>query len=382
MDSEKVIIRLLHSGQFMKTKYIGDKCEMYDVERDYFSYSVLMEFVKELKYDEIGGVYIKLRGWKLVTDDKGVTDATNGRAEIDFYIDNNVDPNVPPMKQMQPHVIIRPKSSPFKVKEKNAEKRTSVTLQNINAEKTRRMKDMNVEKERLLITKKKLEFNHEDANLVTVEPSPKVIVNDVDGTGTSAGQACLVQSGGDKEMVKPVEGEGCNEYEMQRNLNVAKNQEKLAALGIPLLTKSVSEKAEKRELKQPNEDGGESDYLPTNEDAGESENDEADIATSKKIKKTKRQRVVQSSTRGPRTRGQAAKLVNKEAASEPLPREKNDAPVLTAKEKLQALKSVPGSMLAYNQLREREKSQIEKEIPEGESGTQQMMAESGNFFFN
>uniref|UniRef100_A0A166CXJ7 Uncharacterized protein n=2 Tax=Daucus carota subsp. sativus TaxID=79200 RepID=A0A166CXJ7_DAUCS len=235
---------------------------------------------------------------------------------------------------------------------------------------------MNVEKERLLITKKKLEFNHEDANLVTVEPSPKVIVNDVDGTGTSAGQACLVQSGGDKEMVKPVEGEGCNEYEMQRNLNVAKNQEKLAALGIPLLTKSVSEKAEKRELKQPNEDGGESDYLPTNEDAGESENDEADIATSKKIKKTKRQRVVQSSTRGPRTRGQAAKLVNKEAASEPLPREKNDAPVLTAKEKLQALKSVPGSMLAYNQLREREKSQIEKEIPEGESGTQQMMAES------
>ena len=55
--------------------------------------------------------------------------------------------------------------------------------------------------------------------------------------------------------------------------------------------------------------------------------------------------------------------------------------MLTAKEKLQALKSGPGSMLAYNQLREREKSQIEKEIPEGESGTQQMMAESGNFFF-
>ena len=54
--------------------------------------------------------------------------------------------------------------------------------------------------------------------------------------------------------------------------------------------------------------------------------------------------------------------------------------MLTAKEKLQALKSGPGSMLAYNQLREREKSQIEKEIPEGESGTQQMMAESGNFF--
>ena len=264
----------------MKTRYIGDKCETYDVERDYFSYSVLMEFVKELKYDEIGGVYIKQRGWKLVTDDRGVNDATNERAEVDFYIDNNVDPDVPPMKQMQPHVIVRPKSSPFKVKEKNAEKRTFVTLQNINAEKTRRMKDMNVEKERRLITKKKLEFNHEDANHVTGEPSPKLAVNDVDEPGTNAGQSDLVESGGNKEMVNPVEGQGCNEYEMQRNKNIAKNQEKFAALGIPILTKSVSEKG-KRELKQPNEAAGESDYLPSNEDGGESENDEVDIATSK-----------------------------------------------------------------------------------------------------
>ena len=54
----------------------------------------------------------------------------------------------------------------------------------------------------------------------------------------------------------------------------------------------------------------------------------------------------------------------------------------TAKERLQALKSGPGSMLAYNKLREREKLQIETEVAEGESGTQQMMAESGNFFFN
>ena len=56
--------------------------------------------------------------------------------------------------------------------------------------------------------------------------------------------------------------------------------------------------------------------------------------------------------------------------------------MLTAKEKLQALKSGPGSMLAYNKLRELEKLQIETEVAEGESGTQQMMAESGNFFFN
>ncbi|WOH04211.1 hypothetical protein DCAR_0623620 [Daucus carota subsp. sativus] len=240
---------------------------------------------------------------------------------------------------------------------------------------------MNVEKERRLITKKKLEFNHEDANHLTGEPSPKLAVNDVDEPGTNAGQSGLVESGGNKEMVNPVEGQGCNEYEMQRNKNIAKNQEKFAALGIPILTKSVSEKG-KRELKQPNEAAGESDYLPSNEDGGESENDEVDIATSKKIKRTKRQRVVQSTTDGPRTRGQAAKLVdksqNKEAASEPLPVEKNDAHVPTAKERLQALKSGPGSMLAYNKLREREKLQIETEVAEGESGTQQMMAESGD----
>ncbi|KAL8094141.1 hypothetical protein AgCh_035851 [Apium graveolens] len=103
---------------------------------------------------------------------------------------------------------------------------------------------------------------------------------------------------------------------MRRNQNIAKNKEKLAALGL-VQNKSASENA-KEKLKQANEDAGESDYLPSNDPARESENEENDNVTSKK----------------------------------------NDAPISTAKEKLQALKSDPGSMVAYNQLREFDKVPI------------------------
>ncbi|KAL8155617.1 hypothetical protein AgCh_000853 [Apium graveolens] len=256
MDSDKVTIRLHHMGNFMKTRYVGDKCEVYDVERDYFSYSVLMEFVKDPKYGEIGGVYIKKKGGKLVTDDRGVIEFINGRPEVDFYLETNVNSDVPPLKQMQPHVIVRPKSSPFKVKETNAnaEKRTFVTLQNINTEKTRRMKNMNAEKERRsVVARKKLQFSQEDVNHDIVEPSPKAVVNDVDGSGNGVGQAGLVESGGSKETVKSVE----------------------------VQNKSASEKA-KEKLKQDNEDAVESEYLPSNDPSRESENEEDDNVTSKK----------------------------------------------------------------------------------------------------
>ncbi|KAL8119767.1 hypothetical protein AgCh_017031 [Apium graveolens] len=297
MDSDKVTIRLHHMGNFMKTRYVGDKCEVYDVERDYFSYSVLMKFVKDLKYDEIGGVYIKQRGWKLVTNDRGVTEFINGRREVDFYLDNIIDPDVPPVKQMQSH--------------------------NMNAEKERSS----------VVVRKKPQYSQEDVNRETVEPSPKDVVNDVDGSGTGVRQAGLVESGGSKEMVKPVEGEGCNEYEMRRNKNIAKNKEKFAALGL-VQTKSASEKAKKK-LKQANEDAGESDYLPSNDPARESENEEDENVTSK----TTRQRVIPGSTTGgPRTRGQAAKLVdnsqNKETTLESLPAEE------TSKRNVEARKKV------------------------------------------
>lgn len=283
MDVDSVKIQLHHCGEFGKMRYSGGKVETFYMDRDRLSYCELMEYVKELDYTEIGGIYIKRRGWTLVTDDRGVNEATNGRSDVDFYIDTNVDKSLQPMKQMQPHVIVRPRSSPYKVKENNAEKRTFVTL-----------KDINDEKERRISTRKKLHFNHGDMSSTfkpsqkgAVEASPKVAdqrsskatVREVDGSG--AGHPEILESGGSKEMAQEVEGEGCNEYEKKRNKNIAENKAKLQALGF-CQTKSASQK-EKCKDKQPNENGGESDYVPDDdhEPGQQSEGVEDDIGTSK-----------------------------------------------------------------------------------------------------
>ncbi|KAL8098385.1 hypothetical protein AgCh_031223 [Apium graveolens] len=84
---------------------------------------------------EIGGLYVNRRGWTIVTDDQGVTEVTRDKSDVSFYIDNTVEKSIPPMNQMHPFVIIRPRSSPFKVVEKNVDKRTFVTLKDINNEK-------------------------------------------------------------------------------------------------------------------------------------------------------------------------------------------------------------------------------------------------------
>ncbi|KAL8135869.1 hypothetical protein AgCh_010471 [Apium graveolens] len=415
MGIDSVKVQLHHSGEFMKTRYSGGKVETFYVDRDRLSYCEMMDYVKELNYKEIGGLYVNRRGWTLVTDDQGVTKATRHTLitkgliltlviDVSFYIDNTVDKSIPPMNQMEPLMIIRPRSSPFKVVEKNVDKRTFVTL-----------KDINNEKERRKSTRKKLKFNtyhdvsskYQPSPTGAVEPSPKaavepipkaavepspkcvvekspeVIVKDIDGSGTGAGQIAFLESGGSREMLKEVEGDGCNEYEMRRNKNVSKNKAKLQALGL-CRTKPASE-TEKRKAKQPNEDGAESDYIPDNDqEAGEqSDHDEDDIGSSKRQKKTKKQRVIPSTSGGPRTRGQANKLVEESQNKEPTmgsPNhvdEINETPVLTAKEKLQALKYSPGSMVAYNELRKREKLGIQKEILEPESGTQQVISESG-----
>lgn len=58
---------------------------------DLLSYSEMMEYIKELKYNEIGGMYIKRRGWTLVIDNRGVTVTTNGKSDADFYIDYYIE---------------------------------------------------------------------------------------------------------------------------------------------------------------------------------------------------------------------------------------------------------------------------------------------------
>lgn len=111
-------VRLHYAGEFHKTSYVGGKSLLAPVDSERFSYSVLMEFVKDyLEFTEIGGAYIrkeKRGGWELVLDDKDVTNFVKGfnnEEEIDFYIDNTVDKDIEPTSQMQPHVIIRPRKN-------------------------------------------------------------------------------------------------------------------------------------------------------------------------------------------------------------------------------------------------------------------------------
>lgn len=92
------------------------------MEPDRFSYSVLMEHVKDdVGYTEIGGVYVKKPGggWKLLSNDVEVMELANGLKEgsmLDLYIDTIVDKAIEPAEQMQPHVIIRPRTSFFEGK--------------------------------------------------------------------------------------------------------------------------------------------------------------------------------------------------------------------------------------------------------------------------
>lgn len=68
-------------------------------------------------------------------------------------------------------------------------------------------------------------------------------------------------------MVNKFEGGECNDYEMQRKKNVAKNKAKLKALGL-CQTKLASEK-EKCKATKPNGDVGESDYCLSNDEGAE-----------------------------------------------------------------------------------------------------------------
>ena len=77
-----------------------------------------MEYVKDdLKYNEIGGIYVHKApsGWRLIANDGDLIDfatAVEGE-EINLYIDVVVDNSITPMAQMQPHVIVRPRTSFF-----------------------------------------------------------------------------------------------------------------------------------------------------------------------------------------------------------------------------------------------------------------------------
>lgn len=112
-------LKFHHKGKFEKNGYVGgEETSVMGVDLDMFSYTVLMEYVRdELEYTEIGGVYSwkgPMSGWKLVTNDADLCELMqikNNGDYIDFYVDTVVDDKIEPMKQMQPHVIVRPRKN-------------------------------------------------------------------------------------------------------------------------------------------------------------------------------------------------------------------------------------------------------------------------------
>lgn len=114
----EINIRFNHAGEFKSKNYVGGMCMVVTrVEVDTFSYTVLMEFVRDyLHYTEIGGVYSKMTkgGWQLISNDKDLMDIVAGckhGEEIDLYVDNTVDKDIEPLNQMQPHVTVRPRNN-------------------------------------------------------------------------------------------------------------------------------------------------------------------------------------------------------------------------------------------------------------------------------
>lgn len=120
MASTDYVLRFFHKGTFTKSKYVGGTCKVIleYVDADRFSYTVLMEYVLDvLKYKEIGGVYVKKvpSGWHLIQSDADLT-AFLSKVEgerLDFYVDDVVDQSVEAKQQVQPHVVVRPRTQFF-----------------------------------------------------------------------------------------------------------------------------------------------------------------------------------------------------------------------------------------------------------------------------
>ena len=116
MGEKVVTIRLNYDGIFKKDSYAGGKSfAVSKVDTEEFSYSVLMEFVKDyLHLTEIGGICMgDDSGWKLLTNDKEllklVDDGCENKGEIVLYVDMVVEREIEPSVQMQPWVIVRPR---------------------------------------------------------------------------------------------------------------------------------------------------------------------------------------------------------------------------------------------------------------------------------
>ncbi|XP_063937382.1 uncharacterized protein LOC108203821 [Daucus carota subsp. sativus] len=404
---------LHHNGEFTKEKYVGGSVITYgDMDLDLFSYSVLMEWVKELGYAEIGGVYVrKEKGWELVTKDADINVCIleSKTSELDLFVDCDVDKGIEPAKQMQPHVIVRPKKNPIKATVKNPNKRKFVTLKDINHEK----------EQRLVTARRKISFKLPAAS--ETKKTDAILKADVMKEKEKEGKKLI---GSVTEYADLVYGkydlvEGCGEVggteEVDKGVGVGKNTEKVkkgaevgvgkdtgvkkgagvgvgkdaeevkkgAGVGVgkdaeevkkganPEIPGTWVEKAFCRDPcpKKPNNrkafsDDKESDNYDPKNDSDQSSDNEEDMAISKRKKKAGKS-VLGS---GPRTRSRASRIVlpppvkqvndavevevNKEVEAN------DDTPKVSTVERLKLMRTnAPGSMAAYLQLREQEKMQ-------------------------
>ncbi|KAL8101227.1 hypothetical protein AgCh_033197 [Apium graveolens] len=293
MGGDFMTFNLHHKGEFHKSKYDGGTVNtVKNFELDVFSYSELMEWVNQLGY--------------------------NGASELDLFIDCDVDKNMLAMRQMQPHVIVRPKRSPVNPKEDNPKKRQFVTLKDINEEKTRKM---NKSRKKTQSTDKVLkavaiERKSDKSDLMGMSEYMKRI--EIPDTNKNLGEGAG----------EGPDGGNAKAYEMQRNKNVEENMKKLKELGIKPLTGKLIKKKD-----------------------GE-----------KKVEK------VVVKTDGPKTRSRTSKMslpcdkpVN---TVEPEENDASEVPIVPIVEKLKQLKNRgPGTMERYLELRKREKeAELEAEL--------------------
>ncbi|XP_063940857.1 uncharacterized protein LOC135149316 [Daucus carota subsp. sativus] len=146
MGEKVVIIRLNYDGIFKKDSYAGGKSfAVSKLDTEEFSYSVLMEFVKDyLHLTEIGGIYMgDDSGWKLLTNDKELlklVDGCENEGEIVLYVDTVVEREIEPSVQMQPWVIVRPRPDITQGTVKEQVKRKFVTAHQLKQQQQKKMK--------------------------------------------------------------------------------------------------------------------------------------------------------------------------------------------------------------------------------------------------
>ncbi|KAL6584563.1 hypothetical protein OROMI_003852 [Orobanche minor] len=262
MTDQDYILNFFHKGHFSKTEYLGGLC--YEapeyVDADRFSYTVVMEYVKdELKYKEIGGIYVKKEqgGWKLIENDGDLQEylRTVTGGWVKFYVDHIIDTNYLPKPQMQPHVTVRPRIGYFEGKRK------FVTLEGLKKQMTTRQ---------------------------------------------SIREKSATEQGNSEQVLPKI-----TEYEKRRLLQVAENKRKLKELGVNNRADEFNQKNVQEKVQVHDEVEGDGEYVPGEDSSPEAEEDDEQLAEkqvrqNKMIKmKKKGAKKITNAVSGPMTRSRA-----------------------------------------------------------------------------